>query len=167
MLTTSKCRLLAAMAACAASSVAVADEPGPSWLSRPARSLANTHAQATDEVLLVLQRERSDGAQMLTLRVPIADFGPVFAFAGAGLNRSVYFAESNSGQTFTSGHGRHRSVGPAAELGAEWRMNERLAMSANLRWIELASNASLLASGESLVAADPVSLGVSLGWRFR
>jgi len=174
---TSKCRLLAGLVACAASSLAAAGDPGPDWfsqdwvspdwLSRPSRSPVDAKVQAADEVLLVMQRERSDGAELLTLRVPLAEFGPVFAYAGAGLNRSVYFTQSSAGETFTTGHGSHRSLGPAAELGARWRLNERLAMSADLRWIDLASNASLLRSGESLVAADPVSLGLSLGWRFR
>jgi outer membrane protein len=103
----------------------------------------------------------------LTLRFPIADFGNLLAYAGAGLNRTVYFAESNIGEIFTSGHGRHRSLGAAAELGAQWRVTEHLAMSADLRWFDLAGDAGLLRSGNSLVVADPLALGVSLGWRFR
>jgi outer membrane protein W len=145
----------------------MAGDPGPDWLRRPPRSPLDAAAQAADEVLLVLQRERSDGAELLTLRVPLAQFGAVLAYAGAGLNRTVYFAETSNGETFTTGHGRHRALGAAAELGAEWHVTERLAMSADLRWIDLAADAGLLRSGDSLVAADPFSLGVSLGWRFR
>ena len=167
MFATSNCSVLVGMAACAASSIAVAGEPGPDWLRQTSRSPADAHEQSADEVLLVLQRERSDGAELLTLRVPLAEFHSVLAYAGAGLNRTVYFAETSNGETFTTGHGRHRSLGAAAELGAEWRVNERLALSADLRWIDLAGDASLLRSGESLVAADPLSLGLSLGWRFR
>lgn len=163
----SKCSLIAGLAAWAACSVALAGDPGPDWLLRPSRSPLDVGTQAAGEMLLVLQRERSDGAELLTLRVPIAQFGSVLAYAGAGLNRSVYFAETSNGETFTTGHGRHRALGAAAELGAAWRMTERFAMSADLRWIDLAADASLLRSGDSLVAADPVSLGVSLGWRFR
>lgn len=113
----SKCSLLAAFAACAASSIAAAAEPGPDWLLRPSRSPVDVPMQSVDEVLLVLQRERSDGTELLTLRIPIVEFGSVLAYAGAGVNRTVYFAETSA--------------------------------------------------GESRVAADPVSLGISLGWRFR
>ena len=74
--------------------------------------------QSAGETLLVLQRERSDGAELLTVRVPIAEFKSVLAYAGAGLNRTVYFAETSTGETFTTGHGRQRSIGAAAELGA-------------------------------------------------
>ena len=172
MKATSKCSLLAGLIACAVSSLAMAgdDDPDwldPEWLSRPSSSPVDSPAQASDQVLLVAQTERTDGADMLTLRFPIAELGPVLAYAGAGLNRTVYFAETNLGETFTSGHGRNRSLGAAAELGAEWHVTERLAMSADLRWIDLASDAGLLRSGQSLVAADPVALGVSLGYRFR
>ncbi len=172
MKATSKCILLAGLVACAASSIAVAGDDGPDWLdpewlSRPSNSLVESPAQAHDQVLLVAQRARNDGAEMLTLRFPIAELGPFLAYAGAGLNRTVYFAETDFGETFTTGHGRNRSMGAAAELGAEWHVTERLAMSADLRWIDLASDAGLLSSGQSLVAADPVALGVSLGYRFR
>lgn len=168
----SNCRLLVGLIACAASSLAVAGDEGtdwldPEWLSRPSESPLDSPAQPPDQVLLVAQRARNDGAEMLTLRFPIAELGPVLTYAGAGLNRTVYFAETDLGETFTTGHGRHRSLGAAAELGAEWHVTERLAMSADLRWIDLASDAGLLRSGQSLVAADPVALGLSLGYRFR
>lgn len=116
---------------------------------------------------LVLQRHRIDGAELLTLRVPIASFSTVLAYAGAGVNRTRYLADPNDGQVGTSGYGRGRSLGAAAELGAEWHVTQRLAMSADLRWIDLAADAGLLRSGDSLVAADPLSMGVRLGWRFR
>ena len=172
MNTTSKCGLLAGLVACVASSLAVAGDEDPDWLdpqwlSRPSEFPADGGAKAPDQVLLVAQRARKDGAEMLTLRFPVAELGPVLAYAGAGLNRTVYFAETDFGETFTTGHGRHRSLGAAAELGAEWRMSEHFAMSADLRWIDLGSDAGLLRSGQSLVAADPLALGVSLGWRFR
>ena len=169
---TSKSMLLTGLIACAASSLAVAgdDAPdwlNPEWLSRPSESLVDSRTKASDQILLVAQRERNDGAEMLTLRFPIAELGPVLTYVGAGLNRTVYFAETDFGETFTSGHGRNRSLGAAAELGAEWHVTERLAMSAELRWIDLASDAGLLRSGLSLVAADPLAMAVSMGWRFR
>jgi len=169
---TSKSMLLTGLIACVAPSLAVAGDDGPDWLepdwlSRPSELLVDSRTKASDQILLVAQRERKDGAEMLTLRFPIAELGPVLTYAGAGLNRAVYFAETDFGETFTTGHGRHRSLGAAAEFGAEWRVSEQFAMSADLRWIDLASDAGLLRSGPSLIAADPLALGVSMGWRFR
>jgi len=159
--------LLAAMAACAASSMVAADEPGPDWLLRPSSSPLVDGSRSPDEMQLVLQRHRNDGAQLLTLRVPIASFGAVQAYAGAGLNRVKYLSDDNDGDALTTDYGRHRSLGAAAELGADWQVTRRLAMSADLRWIDLAGDADFLRSGDSLLAADQVSLGVRLGWRFR
>jgi hypothetical protein len=163
----SKLSLLALMTACAVSSMAAADDSGPDGLLRPSSSLADDGSQASDAIQLVLERHRIDGAELLTLRVPIATFSTVLAYAGAGVNRARYLADANDGQSLTTDYGRHRSLGAAAELGAEWQVTQRLAMSADLRWIDLARNAEFLSSGDSLLAADPLSLGVRLGWRFR
>jgi hypothetical protein len=35
-----------------------------------------------------------------------------------------------------------------------------------LRWIDLADDANMLRDDSSLVGADPVAVGVSVGWRF-
>ena len=61
----------------------------------------------------------------------------------------------------------HRSLGAAAELGAELRLSERLLLQADLRWADLDEQAALLRSEDGLVGADAVSLGVSIGWHFR
>ena len=55
----------------------------------------------------------------------------------------------------------------AAELGAELRLSERLLLQADLRWVDLDGQAALLRSGDGLVGADAVSLGISVGWHFR
>lgn len=138
----------------------------PDWIRHFTRISPGRQDRASDEPQLVLQRDRNDGAELLTVRYPLAEFGSISTYAGAGLNRTVYFAESNYGETFMTRGGRHRAVGAAAELGAELHLSERLAMNAELRWIDLAADAGMLRSGDSLVSADPVALGISLGWRF-
>lgn len=40
-------------------------------------------------------------------------------------------------------------------------------LNADLRWADLHDDAMLLRSGEGIVGADPLSVGLSLGWRFR
>ena len=158
-------RAMAAIAACAASFVAVADDGTPDWLRRQSRSIADLEVQPADEYLVVLQRDRADGAELLTVRVPLATFDSVLAYAGAGVNRTIYLEQPDL--LSPDSGGRHRSIGAAAELGAEWRVGENLAMTADLRWIDLASDADYLRNDDALVAADSVALGFSLGWRFR
>ena len=120
-----------------------------------------------DDVQLVLQQDRRDGPDLLTVRYPFMARGSLRTYAGAGLNQAVYHVESPTKPTLISRSSRHRSLGGAAELGAELRVSEQVNLTADVRWIELDSEASLLRSEHGLVSPDPVSLGVSLGWRFR
>jgi hypothetical protein len=116
---------------------------------------------------LVVQQDRRDGTDLLTLRYPLAERGAVRAYAGAGLNQAGYLAEASDGPTLLTRHDRHRSLGAAAEVGAEFRVGQQLMVNAELRWAELDTDATLLRSAEGLVGVDPVSVGVSVGWRFR
>lgn len=161
------CRLLAGLFAGAAASMAVAGDVGPDWFRRSTQPMADLDMQSTDEVLVVLQRERADGAELLTVRYPFARLGPVSTYAGTGINRTAYFAWSSDPGDVIQTRSRHRSIGAAAELGAEWRVTGSLAVAADLHWMDLASDADLLRGRYGLVAADPLGLGVSLGWRFR
>jgi outer membrane protein W len=58
-------------------------------------------------------------------------------------------------------------MGGAAEFGAELRFSERVNLTADVRWIEIDEQADMIKSDAGLVGADPVSYGVSIGWRFR
>jgi hypothetical protein len=120
-----------------------------------------------DAAQLVVQQDRRDGTDLLTLRYPLAQRGAVRAYAGAGLNQAGYLAEASDGPTLLTRHDRYRSLGAAAEVGAEFRVGEQLMVNAELRWAELDPDANLLRSAEGLVGVDPVSVGVSVGWRFR
>ena len=139
---------------------------GPDWVRRISAAIFERQDSASDDWHVALQRDRTDGAEMLTVRHPLPAFGPVETYAGAGVNRSVYFAESNLEPTVLSNHNRRRTLGAAAELGAELHLNDRLMMRADLRWIDLADDANMLRDDDVLVGADPVALGVSVGWRF-
>jgi len=139
---------------------------GPDWVRQISAAIFERQYSASDDWHVALQRDRTDGAEMLTVRHPLPALGPVETYAGAGVNRSVYYAESNLEPTVLSNHNRRRTIGAAAELGAELHLNDRLMMRADLRWIDLADDANMLRDDSSLVGADPVALGVSVGWRF-
>jgi hypothetical protein len=140
----------------------------PAWIRELSSDRIDPRAAAgNDAVQLVIQQDRPDGTDLLTVRYPLAGSGAVRAYAGAGLNRAVYFDEDPGTAEPLSGRSRNRSVGAAAELGAEYRASERLLVSADLRWAELDSDAVRLAGNDGIVVADELSVGVSLGWRFR
>ena len=142
----------------------------PDWLRELSQSDLDVDEMdaGADSLQLVVQQDSRNGTDLLTLRYPLAAAGSLTTYAGAGLNRAVYFSDTGDlGPTMISGHSRHRSTGAAAELGAELRLSEQLMFSADVRWVDLDPQASMLRTPDGLVGADPVSLGVSLGWRFR
>jgi hypothetical protein len=139
----------------------------PDWIVEQSHDTVDPQAHPGDDsAQLVLQQDRRDGADLLTLRYPLAEHGALRAYAGAGLNQAVYF-EDGGEPAIMSRRNRARSLGAAAELGAEFRLSERLLLQADLRWADLDEQAALLRSEDGLVGADAVSLGVSIGWHFR
>jgi hypothetical protein len=144
-------------------------QPGPShpdWIRRTSSWVLERYRSAIDDWHLAVQKERADGTDLFTIRHPLADLGPLQTYAGAGFNRTVYFADAESGPNMLGRHNRHRGLGAAAEIGAELRLSEALQLRADLRWIDLSSEATVLRSGDNLVGADAVAFGLSVGWRF-
>jgi hypothetical protein len=140
----------------------------PAWIRGLSFDRINPERSTGDDDLqLVLQQGRPDGTDLLTLRYPIVQNGAMRAYAGAGLNQAAYFSNELGAPEPLSRRNRNRSIGAAAELGAEFRASDRLLLGAGLRWAELDSDAVQLASGSGPVGADALSVGVSLGWRFR
>lgn len=139
----------------------------PDWIVEQSHDAVDPQTRpGEDSVQLVLQQDRRDGADLLTLRYPLAEHGALRAYAGAGLNQAVYF-EDGGEPAIMSRRNRARSLGAAVELGAELRLSERLLLQADLRWADLDEQAALLRSADGLVGADAVSLGVAIGWHFR
>ena len=156
------------LAAFFASPASVKRRNRPDWLIERSHEKFDPASQASDDSLqLVVQRDRRDGADMLTVRHALLTLGAVRAYAGAGVNRTKYFVDQGDTHELLPQRNRDSAIGAAAEIGAELRMNERLMLSADLRWADLADDAELLRDDGNLVVADPVVLGLTVGWRFR
>ena len=144
------------------------DRDEPEWVLELSQEEIDPGTQpGADAAQLVVQQDRRDGTDLLTLRYPLAQRGGVRAYAGAGLNQAVYFDEAIDGPALLTRRQRHRSLGAAAEVGAEFRVSQQLMVNAELRWADFDTDAVLLRSQDGLVGADPLSVGVSVGWRFR
>jgi len=140
----------------------------PEWLVERSHEKFDPESEPGDDSLqLVVQRDRRDGADMLTLRHSLVTVGALRTYAGAGINRTKYFVDQGDTQELLFQRNRDSAIGAAAELGAELRMSEQLMLSADLRWADLADDAEMLRSDGNLVVADPVVLGLTVGWRFR
>ena len=140
---------------------------GPQWLVERSRDEVDPSPQTGEEsTQLVLQQDRRDGTDLLTLRQPLLTRGALRAYAGAGLNRAAYWSDRDDEPAVPRYRRRNSSLGAAAELGAEFRVSEQLMVSADLRWAEFEPAATLLRRADGPVGADPVAVGVSVGWRF-
>ena len=140
----------------------------PEWLVERSHEEFDPESQASDDSLqLVVQRDRRDGADLLTVRHSLVTMGALRAYAGAGINRTKYFVDQGDTQELLLRRNRDSAVGAAAELGAELRVSEQLMLSADLRWADLADDAELLRNDGNLIVADPLVMGLTVGWRFR
>jgi opacity protein-like surface antigen len=141
----------------------------PEWLHRLDVDRAERTTAGEGDIYLTLQDDRRDGYDLLTARYTLHDARALRTYAGAGLNRAQYFHDDpgNPGPTWFNKRNRRTSVGAAAELGAEVQVSSRMRLNADLRWIDLDSRAEALRTDNGPIVADPLMLGVEVGYRFR
>jgi len=141
----------------------------PDWLHHQRAGHASTLSERdAGAAYVVLQDDRPDGTDLVTLRYALLQQGALKAYAGAGLNHSRFYVdEAAAGPPMLTRRNRHAAVGPAAEFGAELALNARVSVNADVRWVDLDERADLLRGSSGPVAADPLTLGVSVGYRFR
>lgn len=140
----------------------------PDWLQHLSRRTPAPSRAAAGTTYVVLQDDRADGKDLVTLRYQLAEQGSLRAYAGAGLNHTRYFVDDPAaGPSLLTRRIRQSDLGATAELGAEIALSEQVHLNADLRWVDLDDQAGLLHTAFGPVAADPVTLGISLGFRFR
>jgi len=140
----------------------------PAWVREQSRDPGDEDDSLPgDSLHVAIQKDRPDGLDMLTVRYPLLGRGAFRTYAGAGVNRTVFYTRDDAAPELLVHRHRSRSVGAAAEVGAEFRPSERVLVSADVRWAGMGADAARVARDGLLLAADSVSVGVSLGWRFR
>lgn len=141
----------------------------PEWLRRLEDDRPTPTTADDGDVCLTLQDDRPDGYELLTARYTLHDTGVLRTYAGAGLNRAKYFQDdpADPGPTWFNKRNRRTSLGVAAEIGAEVQVSSRMRLNADLRWIDLDARAEALLTEHGPVVADPLMLGVAVGYRFR
>jgi hypothetical protein len=141
----------------------------PDWLHHQRKGRASEQPErAACAAYVVLQEDRPDGLDLVTLRYALVREGALQAYAGAGLNHAQFYVEeAAAGPSMLTRRNRHAAVGPVAEIGAELALNARVSLNADVRWCDLDERADLLRGLYGPVAADPVTLGFTVGYRFR
>jgi len=141
----------------------------PDWLRRLDADRPSATTADDGDVCVTLQDDRPDGFELLTARYTLHEAGVLRTYAGAGLNRAQYFQDDpeDPGPTWFNKRNRRTSLGAAAEIGAEVQVSSRMRVNADLRWIDLDSRAEALRTDHGPVVAEPLMLGVAIGYRFR
>jgi outer membrane protein len=93
-------------------------------------------------------------------------------YVGAGINYTFFFDESLTGVRKNQGFSRLRlsdSVGLAAQIGSDWKINDRLMVNAALWYMDIDTKAKVRLGASSVkvkVDIDPWVVMVGLGYRF-
>ncbi|MBC7137773.1 MAG: OmpW family protein [Defluviimonas sp.] len=92
--------------------------------------------------------------------------GKISPFVGAGLNYTVFFNEETSGALDGSRLQLEDSAGIALHAGLDYKISERGALRADLRWMDIESKVKLNGDNIGKVKIDPVVMGVAYVHRF-
>lgn len=141
----------------------------PDWLRhRSALELNDATETPPADLCLVVQDDRPDGSDLVTARYTLSRAGTLRTYAGAGVHRTQYFRDDGlPGPNYLHKRNRATSMGAAAEVGAEMQVTPRMLVNADVRWAALTDRAEAVRSDYGPVTAEPLMLGVSVGYRFR
>lgn len=94
---------------------------------------------------------------------PNARFRP---YVGAGLNATIFFSEHTTGTLEGTDLKLDTSFGAAVQAGMDFDISENWFLNADLRWIDIDTDASLDGQSIGKVGIDPLTFGFSVGRRF-
>jgi outer membrane protein len=101
---------------------------------------------------------------------PDAVFQP---YVGLGVNYTTFFSEEVTAEAISLGItdlSLDDSFGLAAQIGADWILNDRWLVNFDARWINIESDATVTLAGDSVdigtVKIDPYVLSIEVGYRF-
>lgn len=92
-----------------------------------------------------------------------ADFRP---YVGVGVNYTNFFSEKTTGALEGADLSLDDSWGIAGQVGIDWLLNERWFLNANLRYIDIETDAKVNGDFLEKVEIDPVVYGFHVGYRF-
>lgn len=87
-------------------------------------------------------------------------------YVGVGVNYTMTFDEATTGALAASELSLDNSFGVAAQLGADFVVNDNWAVNVDARWIDIDFDASLDGSSLGTVAVDPFVFSISVARKF-
>ena len=89
-----------------------------------------------------------------------------YPYIGAGVNFTLFFDEETTGPLAGAELSLEESFGVAAQLGADFRINDRWYFNVDARWINIETEAQLDGASIGDVEIDPLVYGMSFGFEF-
>ena len=87
-------------------------------------------------------------------------------YLGVGLNYTYFFDEKTTGALEGLDLKLDGSFGLAAQIGADFNLNDKWTIGADVRWIDINTDASLDGVALAEVEIDPLVWGITVGYRF-
>jgi outer membrane protein len=87
-------------------------------------------------------------------------------YVGAGLNYTLFFDEETTGDLSDFSLSLDKSLGLAAQLGADIDVSDTMFVNLNVRWIDINTDAKLDGVFVEEVEIDPIVFSLALGWKF-
>jgi outer membrane protein len=91
---------------------------------------------------------------------------PIQPYVGLGLNVTLFFDEDTRGPLAGSSLSLDTSVGAAAVVGVDIDLGSNWFLNADLRYLDIETDAKLDGSALETVEIDPWAFGLNLGYRF-
>lgn len=90
----------------------------------------------------------------------------VSPFVGIGLNYTTFFDVRETGPLAGTRLTLDKSWGAAAHAGIDFALNDRWLVSADVRWMDIDTEARVNGAKVGTVNIDPLAYGASVGYRF-
>ncbi len=102
----------------------------------------------------------------LSLQYHFNPAGPIHPYLGAGLNMTLFFDEETEGALEGSDLSLDTSFGFAAQAGIDFEVSDQFSIGAEVRWIDIDTDATLDGGDLGTVEIDPFTYGLNFGWKF-
>ncbi|MEM6573163.1 MAG: OmpW family outer membrane protein [Pseudomonadota bacterium] len=102
----------------------------------------------------------------VSLQYHFASSERFYPYVGLGVNFTTFFSEETAGPLEGSDLSLDNSFGLSAQIGADWKINERWFLNVDARWMDIDTEAKLDGASLGDVEIDPLVYGISFGYKF-
>jgi outer membrane protein len=102
----------------------------------------------------------------LSLQYHWTRWGKFQPYVGAGINVTYFFDEDTKGALEGSDLDLDTSVGFAGQLGVDYQLSDKWFLNANVRYMNIETDADLDGTKVAEVKIDPWLYGINVGYRF-